>query len=505
MTENRLKEVTSSGFFRGCYELEQEKPNIVLIMADQMAFDVIGALGHPAVKTPNIDRLVNNGVTFENAYCNSPICAPSRASFVSGKHVNKIGVYDNGSEFSADTPTFLHHLRRGGYETVLSGKMHFVGPDQLHGFERRLIRDIHTAAFDLTPDWTKGVYHNHGTGVKRLRNPGISELNNDLDYDEKVLNRTLEQIRTFKRKEGQRPFFLCSSFFHPHDPFHITAEFWNLYDDVDIPMPDVPPESMEDLHPFNQWIQTHHERDVCELSDEEILENRRAYYGMVSYFDDKVGRIIGELERLGMMENTIVMVTSDHGEMLGEHGMWFKRTFYDPSVKVPLIVSCPGRVPEGKRVSEVVSLVDLAATIMKLADVPDCDTWISKSDGDSFQKLLLEGADDEWKDEALSEYYGEGPIEPMVMVRKGRYKYVYVHNHEPLLFDLKEDPGEVHNLAEFPEYQALITQLRSRITSEVEIESIREDIVQSQQDRLLVAESLQKGKQTAWDHVPDVQ
>lgn len=482
--------------------MEATKPNIVMIMADQMASDVIGALGHPAVKTPNLDRLVKKGVSFENTYSNSPICAPSRASFVAGKLISKIGVYDNGSEMPADTPTFLHHLRRSGYETVLSGKMHFIGPDQLHGFERRLTSDIHTARFDLTPDWTRGVYHNTGTGVKRLKNPGVSELNNNLDYDEKVLHRTLEQIRAFKRNKEQRPFFLCASFFHPHDPFHITSKYWDMYQDTEIPVPSAPPEALDEMHPFNQWIQKHHERDICELTDKGIADNRRAYYGMVSYFDDKVGQIISELERLEMMENTMIIVTSDHGEMLGEHGMWFKRTFYDPAAKVPLIISYPDHYPAGKRAGEIVSLVDLAATIMTIADVPESEKWISKMDGDSFESLLTEDNREVWKNEAVCEYYGEGPIQPMVMLRKGQYKYVYVHEHEPLLFDLNEDPFEVNDLARQPEYKLLIKEFEAKIADDFDMEHLYEEIVQSQQERLLLAESLQVGSQTDWRVTP---
>ncbi|WP_175631943.1 choline-sulfatase [Virgibacillus siamensis] len=480
---------------------KRQQPNIVMIMADQMAFDVVGALGHPAVKTPNIDRLVHDGVTFENAYCNSPICAPSRASFVTGNLISNIGVYDNGSELSAGTPTFLHHLRRAGYETVLSGKMHFVGPDQLHGFEHRLTKDIHTAAFDLTPDWTKGVYQNHGTGVKRLKNPGAVELNNNLDYDEKVLHRTLEQIRAFKRREQKdnRPFFLCASFFHPHDPFHITEEYWNLYKNTDIPMPKVTGEKIDDMHPFNQWIQTHHELDTCGLSKEEIRKNRRAYYGMVTYFDRKAGQIVDELDRLDLLENTIIVVTSDHGEMLGEHGMWFKRTFYDPAVKVPLIISSPERFHSGKRIKEVVSLVDLAATFMTLAEVPSCEEWIDKMDGDSLEALLAD-KDDDWKDEVISEYYGEGPIQPMVMLRSGNYKYIYVHEERPLLFNLEEDPLERNNLAELSEYQSILQQFKKRIVSEFDMEQIKKDIINSQQERIMVAESLKIGKKSSWDH-----
>lgn len=479
--------------------MQDNQPNIVMMMADQMAADVIGALGHPSVKTPHIDKLVENGVTFENAYCNSPLCAPSRASFVSGKLPSKIGAYDNGSELSADTPTFLHHLRHAGYETVLAGKMHFIGPDQHHGFEKRITRDIHTTSFDLTPDWTKGVYHNPGTGVQRLKNPGVMEINNNLDYDAKVLNRTLEQIRTFNRRKAEeaRPFFLCSSFFHPHDPFHVPEKYWQMYEDTDIQQPSVAGEDLDDMHPFNQWIQTHHELDICELSEEEIENNRRAYYGMVTYFDEMVGEIVGELERLDMLKDTVIMVTSDHGEMLGEHGMWFKRTFYDPSTKVPLIVSCPSRFKGNRTVSDVVSLVDLAATCMTIANAPAAEEWIKDMDGDSFEALLYDRPID-WKDEAISEYYGEGAIEPLIMIRKGNVKFVYVHEHESLLFDLVEDPHEVNNLAQDENYRDLAEQLEKRVEQEFDVPAIKKDILQSQKERLFLAKALQIGEKTDW-------
>ncbi|SFJ51600.1 choline-sulfatase [Halobacillus dabanensis] len=478
----------------------EKNPNIVLIMADQLAPDVISALGHPSVQTPNIDKLVEKGVTFDNAYCNSPICAPSRASFISGQHVSSIDVFDNGSEFSSDTPTFLHHLRKSGYETVLAGKMHFIGPDQFHGFEKRITDEIHTPDFDLTPDWSKGVYHNPGTGVKRLKKAGVEELNNNIDYDEKVIHRTLEQIRTFKRTEDQRPFFLCSSFFHPHDPFVITEEYWNRYEGCDIPMPAVPEEAPEDMHPFNLWIQKHHERDICELTEEEIYNNRRAYYGMVTYFDHKVGQIIHELERLDMMDNTIIMVTSDHGEMLGEHGMWFKRTFYDPAAKVPLVISKPDQFLQNQRASQVVSLVDLAATILDLADVEDKEGLTAEMDGDSFASMLREEEIKDWKNEAICEYYGEGPVKPMIMIRKDSYKYVEVLDEAPLLFDVEADPLEINNLSEQEEFQPLIDIFQQRIEKQFDLESIHRKILKNQKNRLFIADALNTGYKTSWDH-----
>ena len=479
--------------------MSERTPNIVMIMVDQMAFDCIGALGHPVVKTPNIDKLVQGGVAFENAYCNSPLCAPSRASFVTGRLPSRIAAYDNGSELPASTPTFLHDLRRAGYETILSGKMHFVGPDQLHGFEHRLTRDIHATGFELTPDWSRGAYPNPGTGVRRLKaHAGLETWNNHLAYDEKVAARALEKIRDLGRTpaEQRRPFFLCASFFHPHDPFVITDKYWNMYKDVDVPAPRVPAMAPEHMHPFDRWIQTHHEADAYPLTEEELIRNRRAYYGMVTYVDDKVGELVDELERLGLTEDTVILLTSDHGEMLGERGMWFKRTYFDPSAKVPLVLSCPGRFRSGVALREVVSLVDLTATIVDLAGV-GADTRIAETDGHSFLPLLR-GDAGEWKDEVVCEYYGEGALRPMAFVRQGRYKYVHVQGHEPLLFDLEADPDETRNLARDPALQAVADRLRERLHSLVDFDRIEADVLRSQQERMRIAEALATGTAAKW-------
>lgn len=481
--------------------MAQNKPNIVVIMADQMASDVIGALGHPTVQTPHIDKLADNGVVFTNCYCNSPLCVPSRASFVTGKLVRHHQVYDNGSELPASAPTFMHHLRRAGYETVLSGKMHFVGPDQLHGFEQRLTTDIYPASFNWTPNWERGAYPNPGTSVKKVKKSGVCNWSRQMSYDEEVLYRSLEKIRYYGEKEREKPFFLCASFTHPHDPFLITEKYWNRYEGKRIPLPAAPAAPFDKLHPYNQWIQVHHEADVNTLSEEEITIARRAYYGMVTYFDEMVGKIVGELERLDLMQNTVIMVTSDHGEMLGEHGMWFKRTFYDPAAKVPLVVSWPDSINAGKRVNQVVSLVDLSATIMKLAEVPDADTWISNLDGDSFHRLL-ETEDKTWKNEAVCEYYAEGTVHSMVALRQGRYKYVHVHEHEPLLYDLEADPLEESDISKQPKAAGIATKLRERVIDEMDFSRLEREIRQSQKERLMMVQALKAGRGTSWDYQP---
>ena len=456
------------------------KPNIVLVMVDQMAHDAIAALGHSAVVTPHLDALVENGVTFENAYCNAPICASSRASFVTGKLVRHTGVFDNGAELPAAAPTLLHHLNRAGYTTVLSGKMHFNGPDQLHGFQERLTTDISPASFLLTPDWTRGAHPNPGTSVARLRYAPLRDWTLQLAYDEEVLHAALARLRQLR--EEAAPFFLCASFAHPHDPFQVPQAFWELYEGKAIPPPRAPALALQDLHPYNRWIQIHHEADKFPLDPQETEQARRAYYAMVSYADSLVGRLMSELKRLAF-DNTLLVFTSDHGEMLGEHGMWFKRTFYDGATKVPLVFC--GNGFEAALKNEVVSLVDLTATLLDLADAPDKEAWLNDLDGDSFRPLLTGTA--AWKNLAISEYYAEGTVQPMSMLRKGRYKYVSVHEHAPLLFDLETDPLELTDLARDPVYLELCRGLEAELLAGLDVGTLRERILQSQCERLLVA------------------
>lgn len=253
----------------------------------------------------------------------------------------------------------------------------------------------------------------------------------------------------------------------------------------------------EVVHPFNTWIQTHHELDTDPLTDEEILANRRAYYGMVTYIDDKVGEIMDDLERMGLLEDTILMLTSDHGEMVGEHGMWFKRTFYEPSVKVPLIISGPKWLPSGQKLEEVVSLVDLSATLMELADVRDRVRWEGDMDGVSLVPLM-HGRTLDWKNEAISEYYGEGALKPMIVLRKGSYKLVKVKDHDDLFFDLNRDPLEQIDRISEPEYAAIIARMQSRLGEQFDLGDIESRVLRSQQERLMIAETLQTGQTHRW-------
>ncbi|HEX6499099.1 MAG TPA: choline-sulfatase [Micromonosporaceae bacterium] len=465
------------------------RPNILLIVVDQMAYDVVGALGHPAVRTPHLDELVARGATFSNAYATSPICCPSRASLMTGKLARRYGVYDNGSELPASAPTVAHHLNRAGYTTVLSGKMHFVGPDQLHGFAERLTADVSPAELFLTPDWTLGPVPNEGTSVRRLRYPPVRPWSLQLSYDDEVLHTSLAKLRQLSQE--QEPFFLCASFVHPHDPFLVPQEYWDRYDGVDIPPVRAPGRPFAELHPFDQWIQIHHEADRYPLSEHEVAQARRAYYAAVSYVDDVVGRLLAELDRLGLTDDTVVMFTSDHGEMLGEHGMWFKRTYRDGAAKVPLIVAGPG--VRGGRHDAPVSLLDVTATVLDLAEVPDKDEHLADLDGVSLRSALT-GAGVARTSGVPFEYLAEGTVEPMLGLRTARYKYVYVHGHQPLLFDLVADPMEVTNRADDPALASVRAAMHAELFAGLSIETLRADILRSQRERRVTVAGTPPGR-----------
>lgn len=466
-----------------------------MTMADQLTFAALGAYGHPIIKTPNIDALAERGVLFENCYCPSPLCVPSRASMMSGRLPTNIASFDNACELPAGVPTFVHHLRLAGYRTIISGKMHFIGPDQLHGFEERLNPDIYPSGFDWTPDWRNGAYPNDGTHVRKLKRSGPVEWTHQLDYDEETHRLAIGRLRRLAR-EKDTPFFFCVSYSHPHEPFQITREFWDFYEGVDINEPQAPARAFDKMNQYEQWIQVHHGIDTDPPGMEEILASRRAYYGMVTYVDRKVGELLSELERLGLSDDTLVIFTSDHGEMLGEHGMWYKRTYHEWSSHVPLIIARPGG--KTRRAREIVSLVDLYPTILDLAGV---DFDASSLDGASFAKAL-DGSTPGWKDIAFIEYCGEGTVKPMRAIRKGRFKYVLVPEMQPLLFDIEMNPLEQEDLRGRSELAEIEAALEAELLGGWNAEQIEQDVLRSQQTRLLLLKALTNGRHHPWDYVP---
>lgn len=480
-----------------------DRPNILLVMADQMTPFMTSPYGHPAAQTPAMEALAAGGAVFENAYCNSPLCCPSRASMVTGLLSTAIDSYDNASELPSRLPTFMHHLRRAGYETTLSGKMHFIGADQLHGFEHRLTTDIYPAGFQWIPDWSKGNLpnpSNQGPMAALLDRSGVCDWGLQLDYDEEVHFRAMEYLRRIGResKAGarERPWLLCVSYTHPHDPYCTTREYWDRYEGAEIPMPAAPPPGHAP-HPVDDWVDTFHGLHLRPATAQDIRTARRGYLGSISYIDDKLGALLGALETFGLRENTIVIFTSDHGDMMGEHGHIFKRTHYEWSVRVPMIISVPGQAARGVRVPRVVSLVDLFPTLLDAAGVERP----AGLHGNSMLPLVHgQGAD--WPDEMICENLGEGTWRPVRQIRKGKYMYVYVHGAPPLLYDLEQDPNQWVNLAGRPELAQIEAGLAHRLLDGWDPAAMEQRVIKDQQERFFLRTALSQGKAEPWDFQP---
>lgn len=475
-------------------------PNIVLLMADQLTPGALPFYGHRSVQAPALARLAAEGTVFDAAYCNFPICAPSRFSMLSGRMPHAIGAFDNASEFPSEIPTMAHYLRAAGYRTILAGKMHFVGPDQLHGYDERLTTDIYPADFLWVPDWSKGPEHRPtGVGMGHVVDAGPCVRNMQIDYDEDVAHVAVQKIYDLAR-EKTAPFFLTVSFTHPHPPFVARQEEWDRYSDADIDPPATPEIPFEELDPHSRWLYIAHGQDRHTVTPAHVHAARRAYYAMVSYVDAKIGQVLDALERAGLADDSVIVFCADHGEMLGERGMWYKQTFYEPSVRVPLVIRAPGTAPG--RCPQVCSLVDLLPTFLDVAAQggPRIEP-VDPLAGRSLLPLLHGHAPDDRRDEAVSEYSSEGVVAPSRMVRRGPWKYILTRGLPPLLFNLQDDPRELVNRAGDPSLAAIEGALHARILADWDPDDADRRIRASQRRRLFLRElAMKTGSFPPWNH-----
>ncbi len=471
-------------------------------MVDQLTSFVLNTYGGTVCKTPNIDMLAERGTVFENAYCPYPLCAPSRFGMMAGRLPSKIGAFDNGAELPAATPTFAHYLRLHGYYTCISGKMHFVGPDQYHGFEERLTTEIYPADMSWTPtpdfrDFNKDEERGYTFGVSTIdtvKDAGPVARSMQIDYDEDVIHHAVREIYTRARSEDNRPFMLTVSLTQPHDPYVTTQAYWDLYNDEDIDAAQVPAIPVDKRDAHSQSLYYHYGQDKCELSDEDYRRARRGYYGMISHIDALFGQIVSALEESDLSKNTVVMFSSDHGDMIGERGMWFKKTLYNPAIQIPMIVSHPEYTPG--RSAAPVSLLDVFPTMLELADI-DVNTIPTHIDGKSMLPAIkgepLHGP-------VFSEHIDGGTSAPRVCVRDGNMKLVLSRAYPPQLFDLESDPLELTNLA------ATGHEAESRLTTLAEstwpLDTLLDDVIRSQTERKLVDSALAQGREERWDFVP---
>jgi len=476
-------------------------PNILIIMVDQLNGTLFPDGPADWLHAPNLKALAARSARFVNNYTASPLCAPGRASFMSGQLPSRTRVCDNAAEFASDIPTYAHHLRRHGYYTCLSGKMHFVGPDQLHGFEDRLTTDIYPADFGWTPDYRKPGeridwwYHNLGS----VTGAGIAEISNQMEYDDEVAFHGTQKLYQLARQSDDpdaRPWCLTVSFTHPHDPYVARRRYWDLYEDCPHLEPTVAPIGFDDQDPHSQRLYLANDYRSFDIQPRDVQRARRGYFANISYLDDKVGDLIDVLTRTRMLDNTVIAFCSDHGDMLGERGLWFKMSFLEGSSRVPLMICGPDIAP--MRIEEPVSNLDVSPTLADLAgaDLQAIKPW---TDGESLLPLL-DGT--QRQSPVLMEYAAEGSYAPLVCIRKDHHKFIHCELDPPQLFNLQDDPAEQVNLAENPAHAELVDDFLNQVKTRWDMGAFDAAVRESQARRWVVYEALRNGAHFPWDYQP---
>lgn len=442
-----------------------ERPNLLYILSDQHTQKIAGCYGDGVALTPHLDRLAASGVTFDNAYTPSPLCTPARMALLTGRQPSAQGCWTNSDALSSDIPTFAHAMGAGGYRPVLVGRLHSIGPDQMRGYADRLVGDHST-------NWIGGQGHSLGV-LARTNDPfrvsiersGPGQSSYELK-DQDVTAATLAWLEDHARRRragGDAPFCLSIGCLLPHQPYVCSAEDYERYRGR-VGLPELP--ASNDEHPYLRGWREH--TGSLEVPDDWVIRARTAYYGLVTALDRMIGQILERLDALGLAENTLIVYASDHGDQIGERGLWWKQTFYDESVKVPLILSWPGVLPAGERRAQIVNLIDLGPTMLEALSAPA----LPHAQGRSFLAVARDAATP-WSDETFAEYCTDGmapwtgpqPIQQR-MVRSGRYKLVYYHGERPQLFDLEADPKELHDLAADPGHAAVRAALTARVLAD---------------------------------------
>jgi choline-sulfatase len=451
---------------------DKQRPSLLYIHSDQHNPYVTGCYGDPLVQTPNLDKLAAGGALFENAYCPSPICVPSRMSSLTGRHPHENRVWTNQHILDAGIPTLAHSMGAAGYRPVLVGRMHALGPDQLHGYAERLVGD-HGPNYIGGGGVDRGVLNGTAGPIRTSLIKSGPGQNPYQVHDEYVTAATIDLLnRLGVRKlsgEPAEPFSITIGFMLPHPPYVARRVSYDRYR-PQMTAPAIQEPFDQVAHPHLRWWREH--TGIKEVSERETLRARAAYWAMVADMDAMIGQILDAVRRNDLADNLLIVYSSDHGDMLGEHSLWWKHVFYEQSIKVPLILSWPGVIPPAQRRTETTSALDLTATMLDALGAPA----LPSSRGQSLLGLLTRETSS-WESRAFAEYSSDefGPPQGCYqrMIRQDEWKLVYYYGQAPQLFNLAEDPDELTDRAGDPGCQRIRRELTARVLDGWDPEQVR--------------------------------
>lgn len=442
--------------------------NLVIIMSDEHNRAMAGCYGHKMVTTPNLDALAARGTRFDNAYTSCPICVPARASFATGKHNHQIGFWDNADPYDGSIPSWHHKLRDAGHEVVSIGKLHFRSAGDDNGFSREILPmhviegkgDLMGLVRDDMP--ARGMAHKMAT----MAGPGESPYTM---YDRQIAAETQKWLFDEAPRHTDKPWVLFVSFVTPHFPLTAPPEhFYRYYNDPDLPMPKAYGKNERPNHPSLKDYSTSSNYDDYFNSEDDVRRAIAGYFGLCSFLDEQIGKVLSALEASGQGGNTRVVYTSDHGDNLGARGLWGKSTMFEEAAGVPLIMAGEG-IPWGKTVDTAATFLDIYPFIIDCVGESDAGMVDDDHPGTSIL-ALAEGAEADRT--VLSEYHAMGSSGAIFMLRDRRYKYIHFAAYPPMLFDLDSDPEELNDLAADPAYATVLADFEARLRARLDPEEV---------------------------------
>ncbi len=451
--------------------------NFLFVMSDEHLREAAGCYGSKIVQTPNLDRLVKNGTRFTQAYTPSPICVPARASLATGQYVHQCRYWSNAQAYDGRLPSWGHRLIENGNRCVSIGKLHYQSSENDNGFDEEHyplhVRDgqgwVRGLLRKNPPAWGKASEFADQIG------PGECEYT---QFDCDVCDKACHWLRHEANKHKNKPWALFVSFVSPHYPLIVPKKYYDLYPEDQMILPRLASEDELPQHPVVQGVRSFMNYDDY-FDDDKRRKARAAYFGLCSFLDDNIGKVLTTLEDSGQAKNTTVLYTSDHGELLGNHGMWTKSAMYEEAAAIPMIISGPD-IPTGKVCNTASSLVDCYPTIIENAGLA-----LSKRENQLPGVSLFRIAKGEKPDRTLlSEYHDGGSITGKFMIRHEHWKYIHYPGYPPQLFDLKNDPWEANDLGESNKHKGVLTECEKRLREVVDPDATNELAFGDQQKRI---------------------